>query len=57
MLKLIRNAFGKKKLMIDGEGNKIKWEYIEKLEQLQNSEGLHLGNKQRKAHIFFFSRK
>lgn len=32
------------------EGNVIKWEFSEKLDVLQNSKGLHLGNKFRKAH-------
>lgn len=57
MLKLIRNTFGDKKVLVDGTGNFIKWEYIVKLVQLQESEGLHLGNKVRKAHIHFFKQK
>lgn len=43
--------------MKDIEGNFIKWEFIEKLDILQNSEGLHLGNKLRKAHLNFFKQK
>lgn len=44
-------------MFIDGSGNFIKWEFIEKLEKLQDTEGLHLGNKLRKAHINFFRQK
>lgn len=57
MIKLIRNAFGEKKILIDAEGNKINWSFIEELNKLQESEGLHLGNKLRKAHLFFFKQK
>lgn len=56
-VKLIRNALGEKKIIIDGEGNEIKWVFIEQLEALQSSEGFHLGNKLRKAHVNFLSKK
>lgn len=57
MIKLVRNCFGEKKIIVDGHGMFIKWEFIEKLEALQNAEGLHLGNKVRKAHLNFFKQK
>lgn len=38
-------------------GNHINCNFIEKLEALQNQEGLHLGNKLRKAHVNFFKHK
>lgn len=57
MLKLVRNTFGERKNFIDDKGELIKWDFIKKLENLQNSEGLHLGNKIRKAHIHFFKQK
>lgn len=45
------------KKCIDGEGNFIRWDFVEKLDNLQNSEGLHLGNKLRKSHLNFFKPK
>lgn len=57
MLKLVRNTFGEKQVLLDPNGCEIRWDFITKLEELQNSEGLHLGNKLRKAHIHFFKQK
>lgn len=57
MLKLIRNAFAQYKQFIDGEGGIIDFKYIVELNELQENEGLHLGNKLRKKHIFFFKQK
>ena len=51
MLKLVRNAFGHIGVLYDGDGNEIRWEYLEKLHDLQDTEGLHLANKLRSAHI------
>lgn len=45
MLKLVRNSLAEKKSLVDGQGNFIKWEYVERLHKLQLQEGLHLGNK------------
>ncbi|KAL4088958.1 hypothetical protein QTP88_024036 [Uroleucon formosanum] len=42
MVKLVRNTLGEKKIIIDGENNIIKFDYLEKLLILQESEGLHL---------------
>lgn len=51
MIKLVRNALGDKKTFYDGEGNKISWNLILKLHELQMNEGLHLGNKILKQHF------
>lgn len=40
-----------KKIFYDGEGNKISWNLILKLHELQMNEGLHLGNKILKQHF------
>lgn len=57
MIKLIRNLLGDRKTIIDGDGNYIKFKYIENLVELQESEGLCLSNKVRKTHINFFKQK
>lgn len=51
MLKLARNCLATNKVLIDGDGNYIKWSYIEKLFQLQADETLNLANKLSKNHI------
>lgn len=53
MIKLVRNSLDKFRILIDGDGNKIKWNYLEFLRDLQESQGLHLANKMRKKHIRF----
>ena len=57
MLKLVRNSFADKKSLVNGQGNKIRWDYIDNLHKLQTSQGLHFGNKLRTAHIEWFKRK
>ena len=57
MLKLIRNTFADWRYIKDGENNGIKYSLIEKLHELQQSTGLHLANKLRKAHINFYNKK
>lgn len=57
MLKLIRNTLGDKKSVVDGDGNFIKWDYIDNLHKLQDNEGLHLGNRLRSAHILWHKNK
>lgn len=57
MLKLIRNTFGDFKTMIDNEGLHINFEFINKLMLLQQSKGLHLGNKLRQAHVLYNKQK
>lgn len=56
-IKLIRNAFGDLKVIIDREGNKIEFKYIKLLLDLQEKEGLHLGTKLSKAHVEFATQK
>eukprot|EP00112_Aurelia_sp_Birch-Aquarium-sp1_P019768 Seg4956.1 transcript_id=Seg4956.1/GoldUCD/mRNA.D3Y31 product="DNA transposase THAP9" protein_id=Seg4956.1/GoldUCD/D3Y31 len=51
MLKLVRNTLGNGGIFIDKNGNKIYWQYVEKLPKLQDQEGLRLGNKLKLAHI------
>lgn len=54
MVKLVRNTLGEKNIIIDSDNNIIKFDYLEKLLILQESEGLHLANKLKKQHISFF---
>ena len=51
MIKLVRNTFSDYKVLKDKGGNTIKWQFMEELNKLQESEGLHLANKLRAAHI------
>ena len=57
MLKLARNALAELKIIKTQDGSEIKWEYIEKLHQLQQSEGLHLANKLTNVHIQWYKLK
>ena len=57
MLKLIRNAWGEGGILLDFEGNKIRWSYIVELQKLQDTEGFHLGNKLRQGHVKFHTQK
>lgn len=40
MLKLLRNTLGDYGILKDADGNEIKWQYIERLQKLQGSEGI-----------------
>ena len=40
MLKLVRNTLGSGGIIVDKDGNKIRWKYIEELESIQSKEGL-----------------
>lgn len=53
MLKLVRNTIGQKKELTNAQGEKISWQFIEKLNELQDKEGLHLANRLRTKHINF----
>ncbi|GBL75411.1 DNA transposase THAP9 [Araneus ventricosus] len=55
MLKLVRNTFGEKRYLFSSEI--INWKYVEALHKLQESEGVHLGNKLRGEHIKFSKQK
>lgn len=57
MVKLVRNAFGEKKIFKDYKSRVISWQYIVKLHNLQEREELHLANKLRAKHIEFFRKK
>lgn len=57
MLKLVRNAFGDKRVFIDENGKFVQWKYIEQLHNLQEQEGLHLGNKLKLKHIIWMRKK
>lgn len=51
MLKLIRNCFGSKKMLIDAQEQKILWHYLQMLQDLQKREGLRCGNKLKQRHL------
>lgn len=51
MLKLIRNCFGTKQILITAEGAKINWQFLTLLCEVQKREGLRCGNKLRKRHL------
>lgn len=53
MLKIIRNCLGEYRVLVDGDGNKIEWRYLQQLALLQESEGLRLGNRLQSKHIEF----
>ncbi|EZA46655.1 THAP domain-containing protein, partial [Ooceraea biroi] len=47
MIKLLRNIFGDYKNIKNKNNENISWEYIVSLHELQQNEGLHMGNKLR----------
>ena len=51
MIKLVRNTMSDWKVLQDKDGNAIKWQFMVELQELQESEGLHLANKLRPAHV------
>lgn len=51
MLKLVRNCFGTKRMLIDKDKREINWEYVTKLVEKQNVEGLHAATKVRMRHL------
>ena len=51
MLKLVRNNWATLGTIYDGSGGEVKWEYLVKLHEVQESEGVHVANKLRSAHI------
>jgi hypothetical protein len=53
MIKLARNCLADLKVLKDPEGNEIRWDFIEKLHEVQEEAGLRAGNKLRSAHIRF----
>lgn len=57
MMKLLRNNLEAKKVFFDGNGDKIMWSYFTELNKIQNSEGVHLGNRLTDRHINFKNEK
>ena len=57
MLKLMRNTLADGGMFLDGDGNRIKWDYIVALNRLQQDEGVHLANKVTDVHINFLTQK
>ena len=51
MLKLVRNTLGTGGVFIEQDGNKILWQCFVELQNLQEEEGLRLGNKLKLSHI------
>jgi len=56
-LKLFRNCLAEHTSMVDDKGDLIQWRYFVELNNLQEQEKLHLGNKLRKRHILFYKQK
>ena len=57
LLKLVRNAFSHLEVLIDKDGNEVKWSYIKALHELQEETGLRAGNKLRQDHIDWHKQK
>ena len=51
MLKLMRNAFAEKGLLLSPSVDEIKWDYVKNLQALQTTEGLKAGNKLHERHV------
>ncbi len=51
LLKLARNALSDLKVLVDPDGKQIKWDFVEKLHNIQTEEGFRAGNKLRQDHI------
>ena len=58
MLKLVRNMLAQYKTIKNGKtGGTISWDFIKKLHELQQQEGLRLANKLKRNHLEFASQK
>lgn len=58
MIKLVRNCFESYGILMSGDTNKpINWFYLQQLVEIQEKEGLRLGNKIRRRHINFKNKK
>lgn len=57
MLKLCRNTFGEKRILIDGEGGKIDWKFIDNLVKIQQKQGLNAATKLTSRHVEFNNEK
>lgn len=45
------------KLLVDGDGKFVMWSYIDKLEKLQNANGVRIANRINSKHINFDGQK
>ena len=57
MIKLMRNAWEKGLIFKTAGGETIRWQYLIELVNLQEKEGLRLGNKMKRTHIEFHKQK
>lgn len=57
IIKILRNAFAEKEIFLDNNNEEINFNFLRKLNELQEKEGLHLCNKINKHHINFFKQK
>lgn len=57
MIKLVRNTFGEKQVMIDYKNRIISWQYIVELNKLQTKEGLNFANRLRTKHVQYKGQK
>ena len=56
MLKLVRNSLADKKSLFDADNEIINFDFITRLNKLQDSETLHLGNRPRATHMAWHKR-
>ncbi|KAE8748562.1 hypothetical protein FOCC_FOCC004738 [Frankliniella occidentalis] len=57
MLKLVRNALGARKKILDVNNNLVSWDHIDQLHRTQMQEGLRLCNKLTDRHIKWYENK
>ena len=57
MLKIMRNLSAEKRVLVDENGECIKWEYLELLHKLQAEQRLRAGNKLSERHINWTKQK
>jgi len=57
MIKFVRNAFGDKKTIVNGNGQKIRWDYIQKLYEKENCEGLRVATKLTNRHLHYYNER
>ena len=57
LMKLVRGTIHDMGILYNSEGKKIRWSYFEALLKIQTEDGLHLGNKVKKDHVFYLKQK
>lgn len=57
MLKLVRNTFAELKILRDGNNAQIRWYYVQKLVDIQESSGIRAANKLNVNHVNFQKHK